>query len=441
MKSLEPQNSDLTINYLLSLPAELRSQFLDSLTPKESDELLFGWQYWARPSQMLPPGDWQYWLILAGRGFGKTRTGAETVREWVKTCRYVNLIGATKDDARDIMVEGESGILAICPKSERPVYIGNKNLLRWPNGATSLVFSADEPERLRGKQHEKIWPDELAAWRYPEAWTQATLGLRLGRNPQAVITTTPKPSKLIKELKADPLTVITGGSTYENQANIAQFFINKIVKKYEGTRLGRQELYAIVLDDNPGALWKRDNLDALRVLKSPELVRVVVAIDPSATSGGDEAGIIVAGVASDGQGYVLDDLSLQASPHAWASAAIVAYNRHKADRIVAETNNGGEMVELTLRTVDQSIPYTGLHASRGKQTRAEPIAALYEQGKVHHVGNFASLEDELCEWVPGAASPNRLDALVWAFTALMLTEEEDYHGIVELSDRVEISAF
>ena len=348
---------------------------------------------------------------------------AETAREWVRQgFRYVNLIGATKDDARDIMIEGESGILAVCPKSERPVYIGNKNMLRWPNGATSLVFSADEPDRLRGKQHEKLVCEELASWRYPDAWDQAMLGLRLGRNPQAVIPTTPRPNAIIKRLMADPHTLLTRGTTYENKANLADSFVSKIVSRYEGTRLGRQELYAEVLSDNPGALWKRDNLDALRVLKAPELVRVVVAIDPSATSGGDEAGIIVAGVAKDGQGYVLDDMSIQASPHAWASAAIVGYHKHKADRIVAETNNGGEMVELTLRTVDQTIPYIGLHASRGKQTRAEPIAALYEQGKVHHVGAFASLEDELCEWVPGMASPNRLDALVWALTALMIND-------------------
>jgi phage terminase large subunit-like protein len=346
------------------------------------------------------------------------------VRQWIKQgFRYVNFIGATADDARDIQVEGESGILAICPKSERPTYVGNKNLLRWPNGASSLIFTADKPERLRGKQHEKVWADELAAWRYPDAWVQATLGLRLGLNPQAVITTTPKPSKLIKELMADPLTITGSGaeySTYVNQDNIAKSFIDKIVKRYEGTRLGRQELHAEVLSDNPGALWKRDNLDLLRVTSYPELKRVVVAIDPSATSGGDEAGIVVAGIAKDGQGYVLDDLSLQGSPNAWAAAAITGYNVHKADRVIAETNNGGEMVELTLRTVNKSIPYTGITASRGKQTRAEPVAALYEQGKVHHVGTFSSLEDELCEWVPGMASPNRLDALVWALTELML---------------------
>lgn len=399
---------------------------MESLTPKEADDLLYTWHEWARPEQLLPPGDWQYWLVKAGRGWGKTRTGAEAVREWIRQgFRYVNFIGATADDARDIQVVGESGILAICPKSERPVYIGNKNLLRWPSGATSLIFTADKPERLRGKQHEKVWADELAAWRYPEAWVQTTLGLRLGRNPQAVITTTPKPSKLIKDLIADPLTIMGEGtqySTYANTANIAKSFIDKIVKRYEGTRLGRQELKAEVLSDNPGALWKRTELDDHRVVKAPDLVRIVVGIDPSATSEGDEAGIVVAGVAKDGQGYVLDDLSIQGSPHAWATAAIVGYGKYKGDRVVAETNNGGEMVELTLRTVDPSIPYTAVHASRGKLTRAEPIAALYEQGKVHHVGSFASLEDELCEWVPGMASPNRLDALVWALTLLMLND-------------------
>lgn len=393
------------------------------LTPIEAAALIHDWESWARPEQRLPPGDWQYWLIKAGRGWGKTRTGAETVREWVRSHRYVNLIGATSDDARDIMVEGESGLLAICPKHERPTYIANKNRLNWPNGAASLIFTADRPDRLRGKQHEKLWADELAAWRYPEAWEQATLGLRLGTNPQAIITTTPRPTKIIKELMADKNTIVTGGSTYDNRGNLAGAFFSKIIDKYKDTRLGRQELLAEVLEDNPGALWKRSNIDELRVLKSPELARLVIAIDPSATSGGDEAGIIAAGVDKDGHGYIIDDLSRQASPDQWAREAIVAYHKHSADRIVAETNQGGEMVELTLRTIDPTIPYKGLHASRGKATRAEPIAALYEQGKVHHVGMFAALEDEMCEWTPGDASPNRMDALVWALTELMLGDD------------------
>ncbi|HOA25319.1 MAG TPA: terminase family protein [Aggregatilineales bacterium] len=366
--------------------------------------------------------DWRYWLVMAGRGFGKTRTGAEMVRRWVRDYPLVNLIGATADDVRDIMVEGESGILAICPPGERPEYRPSKRRLDWPNGARSLLFTADEPERLRGKQHMKLWADELAAWRYPEAWDQAMFGLRLGDNPQAVITTTPKPVKAVRDLLKDAHTVTYTGTTYENRANLAEAFYNAIITKYEGTRLGRQELLAEILDDVPGALWKRDRIDDLRVTDLPNMTRIVVAIDPavSTTDESSETGIVVAGVGKDGHGYVLDDLTVKASPHEWATRAVNAYHDYQADRIVAEVNNGGDMVEHTLKTVDPKLPYKKLHASRGKHTRAEPIAALYEQGRVHHVGMFAELEDQMCTWVPGDDSPDRMDALVWALTELML---------------------
>lgn len=252
-------------------------------------------------------------------------------------------------------------------------------------------------------------------------------GLRLGTDPRAVVTGTPKPTKLIRDLLKSPTTAVTRGSTYDNKANLAPAFLEAIVAKYEGTRLGRQELNAELLEDNPDALWKRvEMLDACRVTKAPELSNIVVAIDPSATSTGDEAGIVVAGVSEDGHGYVLDDRSLQGSPNEWASAAIAAYHTYKANKLVAETNNGGEMVRLTIATRENGsqVAYEGIHASRGKYTRAEPVAALYEQGKVHHVGTFAALEDELCGWTPGDASPNRLDALVWALTWLMLGSTE-----------------
>ena len=404
------------------MPQQQQTQFLSSLTETEADTLNHDWPFWARPSQILPPGDWQVWLILAGRGFGKTRTGAETVREWVKSFSFVNLIGATADDARDIMIEGESGILSVCPSAERPVYRKSERKLLWPNGATSLVFTADEPERLRGKQHQKLWGDELAAWRYPEAWDQAMFGLRLGKNPQAVVTTTPRPVRLVRELLASKTTVITRGSSYENKDNLAPAFLSRIVAKYEGTRLGRQELNAELLEDNPGALWQRSQIDSLRVVSAPALSRVVVAVDPSAGDGesGAEAGIIVAALGQDGQGYVLADQTVRGTPETWAREAVTAYHKFHADRLVAETNNGGKMIEALVRVVDKNVAYKEVHASRGKEVRAEPVSALYEQAKVHHVGTFPLLEDQMVEWVPGDTSPDRLDALVWAMTELML---------------------
>lgn len=330
----------------------------------------------------------------------------------------MNLIGATADDARDIMIEGESGILAICPPSERPQYVSSKRRLEWPNGATSLIFTADEPERLRGKQAMKIWADELASWRYPEAWAQAMMGLRLGDKPQAIVTTTPRPTKLLVELTKDARNFITVGTTYENRANLASGFFDYVIKKYEGTRLGRQELNAEILTDNPGALWKRDMIDASRVVKSPELERVVVGVDPTASSGGDEAGIITAGKKGDGF-YTLADNSVSGSPNTWASAAVTAYHKYQANCIVAEKNNGGEMVEAVIKQVDPNVPVRLVWASRGKETRAEPVATMAEKGNDHHVGLFPELEDELCTWQPGNKSPNRLDAKVWAITELM----------------------
>lgn len=398
----------------------IRSQFLGSLTPPELQSLQYDWEFWRRPKQAAPAGAWRYWLIKAGRGFGKTRIGAEWVRESVKQFARVNLIGATADDARDIMIEGESGILAICPNGERPAYRKGERKLLWPNGAVSLIFTADEPERLRGKQHEKLWADELAAWRYAEeAWDQAMMGLRLGADPQAVITTTPRPTKIVKQLMADPACVVTNGSTYENRANLAPAFFEAIIKRYEGTRLGRQELLAELLDDNPGALWTRAVIEAARVREAPSCERLVVALDPAATSGEDsaETGIIVAGVAGDHY-FVVDDRTVRDHPLRWAAAGVGAYHHWRADRIVGEVNHGGEMIEALLRTIDPNVSYRALRASRGKLIRAEPIAALYEQGRVHHVGGFSALEDQMCEWVPGDDSPDRLDALVWCLTEL-----------------------
>lgn len=406
-----------------TLPANEQIKRINALTDAEALALLYDWEWHGRPDQQIPAGNWITWLILAGRGWGKTRTGAETVRQWVNNYPYVNLIGATADDARDIMIEGESGILAICPKDERPVYKKSDRQLAWNNGAKSLIFTADEPERLRGKQHMKLWCDELCAWRYSESWDQASMGLRLGDNPQAVITTTPKPTKLLKEIMADASTITTRGSTYDNQANLAAAFMTKVVGRYEGTRLGRQELNAEILGDNPSALWKRSDIDALRVARAPELVRITVNIDPSASSNAssDETGITVTGLGADKHGYLLEDLSIRGTPTEWATAAVAAYYRWKADRIIGETNNGGEMIETVIRTVDAKVAYKGVHASRGKITRAEPISALYEQKKCHHVGFFPTLEDQMCDYDPKTSkySPDRMDSLVWGFTELM----------------------
>jgi predicted phage terminase large subunit-like protein len=406
------------------LPDVQRRQLLSELSQDECLGLLYDWQFWARPDQLPPPGEWRTWLVLAGRGWGKTRVGAEWVRDSVKRFPLVNMIAATADDARDIMVEGESGLLSICPESERPIYLPSKRRLEWPNGARSLIFTADEPDRLRGKQHMRLWADELAAWRYPEAWDQAMMGLRLGSDPRVVATTTPRPTASVIDLMNASSTIVTRGNTYDNAENLAPAFLDKIVKKYEGTRMGRQEINAEILTDVPGALWTRAMLDKTRVASHPDLARVVVAIDPSGgdEDGNDQQGMIVAGRGVDGQAYVLDDISCRLSPDGWGKRAVNAYHARQADRIVAEVNYGGAMVQHVIKTVDPNVSYKEVHASRGKVTRAEPVAALYEQNRVHHVGAFPLLEDQLCQWTPDMfdGSPDRLDALVWAITDLML---------------------
>ena len=400
------------------------------MTPEQGLRLKHEWPFRARAEQLPPPGDWRIWLLLAGRGFGKTRTGAELVRARVAahTARRIALVAPTAADARDVMVEGESGLLAIAPPADRPLYEPSKRRLTWPNGAVATTFSADEPERLRGPQHDFAWCDELAAWRYPQAWDMLMFGLRLGEDPRAVVTTTPRPTKLIHALIADPKVVMTRGRTGENRANLAPAFLAQIVRRYRGTRLGRQELDAEILDDMPGALWQHGIIDAARVNAMPELRRVVVAIDPAAASHdhADETGIIVAGRDGNGHGYVLADASGHYAPAQWARAAIAAYAAHRADRIVAEVNNGGEMVEATLRMIDPGVPFSAVRASRGKAARAEPVAALYEQGRIHHIGVFAALEDQMCAFSAdfdrntAGYSPDRVDALVWALTELLV---------------------
>jgi len=370
-------------------------------------------------------------LFLVGKSFiatHNTRTGAEQVREWVSEgYKYINLLAKTPGEARDVMVQGESGILNCCPSWDMPQYEPSKLKITWKNGAVASIYSGENPEQSRGGQCEKAWCDEIAKYRYPEiALDNLMFGLRLGDNPQIVITTTPKPIKTIKELLTDKNTVITRGSTYENIGNLANAFIQTVIKKYENTRIGRQELYAEILDDNPNALWRRVDIDQSRITldKVPDLIKIVVAIDPATTSNeeSDDTGIVVAGKDAQGHGYILDDRTIKASPDGWGKEAVKAYYRWKADRIIGEANNGGDMIEFVIRSVDKNAPYKKVTATRGKVIRAEPIAALYEQKKIHHAGYFADLEDQYCEWVPGDKSPNNLDAAVWALTELFTKE-------------------
>jgi phage terminase large subunit-like protein len=409
---------------------------ISALNVEQLNFLRYTWEALARPEQLPPDGDWLVWLLLAGRGFGKSRTGAEWCRQQVKDMpgSHGALVAPTAADARDVMAKA---LLACTPpwegfQSEAVIsYEPSKRLLTWANGTTATLYSAEEPDRLRGPQHHWAWCDEIAAWEYAEdCWDMLAMTLRLGDRPRCVVSTTPRPIAIVRRLMADPGTAITRGSTFDNSANLSASFIEAVRQRYDGTRLGRQELYAEILDDVPGALWQRDVLDRLRVREAPDLVRVVVAVDPSGGAGpeNDEQGIMVCGKGVDGHAYVLADKTCRLSPDGWARRAVEAYREHKADRIVYERNFGGDMVEHTIATVARSM---GVHvatravvASRGKVQRAEPVAALYEQGKAHHVGSLPLLEDEQCRFVPGEfdGSPNRVDALVWAMTDLMLGE-------------------
>lgn len=400
------------------------------------NQIKYNWRFWARQEQIPPPGAWDTWLILAGRGFGKTRTGAE----WLKELLLANpgwragIVAPSYGAARDVCLEGESGLLGVLRDEDIKKYNRSLGQVALKNGSKIQTFSGNDPERLRGPQHHLVWFDELAAFQYlQDTWDMALMGLRLGVHPQALITTTPRPVPLLKEMvnrfqEGDPTVTLTKGSTFDNVANLAGSTLRALKERYEGTHLGRQELYAELISDAPGALWSRTLLDTFRFKKTPRdlppMVRVVVAIDPSVSMGkrSNETGIIVAGKGTDGHAYVIDDITKkQASPETWAAAAIEAFRYHRADRIVVEQNNGGDMCSSTLRTQDSNIPIKTVYASRGKLTRAEPISALYEQGRVHHVGIFAELEDQQCSWVPGQGeSPDRVDALVWAMTELML---------------------
>lgn len=412
---------------LASLPTNERAAVVAQLTDTEAEALLYDWRgFLARPDQIVPDGDWDIWLALAGRGWGKTRTGAEAVREEVELGRsgHIGLIAETAADARDVMV---AELLRIFPRDKTPTYVKSNRCVEFHNGARAWTYNATEPDQLRGPQHDFLWHDELAKWRYArETWDQAQFGLRLGKLPRQIVTTTPRPIDLIRAIIAgqEGKVHVTRGRTMDNRANLAKSFLERIEKRYAGTRLGRQELEAEILSDLPGALWSQAVIDTYRVTAAPGLRRKVVSVDPAVTNTeeSDEHGIVVAGV-DDGQiGYVLEDQSLKGSPLDWARRAISLYRSHAADGIVVEVNQGGDMVAHTLRTVNPNINIIEVRATRGKHVRAEPIAALYEQGRVRHVGHLPELEGQMTQMTndgyQGDASPDRLDALVWACTDL-----------------------
>jgi len=419
---------------LASLPETERLNALSKLDTKTQAYLKHHWPFWARPDQLPPTDDeWTTWLILAGRGWGKTRTGAETIRDWVMSGKYgrIALVGETTGDVRGVMVDGESGLLNIGPKDERPTYYPSLRQLKWPNGAIATTYNATEPDQLRGPQHDAAWCDEIAKWQYlQDTWDQLQFGLRLGSKPRQILTTTPRPLPLLKKMLNDPFVRVTKGHTMDNRGNLAESFLHQIEDRYGGTRFGRQELAGEILDDMPGALWTREILDIHRVKEAPrELERIIIAVDPATTSGedSDETGIVAVGVASDDdgfqRGYVLEDASLKGQPEEWARKAVHLYRKYDADRIVAEKNQGGEMVASVIRAVDRNAPVKLVHASRGKIVRAEPISALYEQGRIHHVGRLDLLEDQMCLFTNDmdrkkSGSPDRVDALVWGFTEL-----------------------
>ncbi len=415
----------------------------DTFSQSERDEVPWNWPLWARAAQLPPQGAWRVWLIMAGRGFGKTRAGSEWVRMIAESnpAARIALVAASLHEARSVMVEGESGLIAVSPPHALPRYEPSLRRIVWPNGAQALLYSAAEAEALRGPQHSHAWCDEIAKWEDNQGqarrcWDNLLLGLRLGEAPQIIATTTPKAVPLVRRLMKqvgtqsaeDNDVVLTRGSTLENQANLPGRFLADVAREFGGTLLGRQELDGELIDDLPGALWTRALLERCREAPGgAPLRRIVVGVDPPASAEGDACGIVVCGLGEDGTGRVLADASVEkASPERWARAAAEAARVWSADRVVAEANQGGAMVEAVLRAANTALPVRLVHATRGKAARAEPVAALYEAGRVRHAGLFARLEDELCGLLPGGTyqgpgrSPDRADACVWALTELML---------------------
>ena len=417
---------------LAVLPTEDRSRVLRGYSQKDIARLIYDWNTWAREDQQLPGGDWFAWALISGRGAGKTRTGAETVKTWVggpdSPPIRIALVAESAADARDIMVQGESGIISISPPWNRPEYSPSKRRLTWPNGSIAIHFSGDKPDQLRGPQFHKAWVDEIAKFQYPqEVWDNLEMGLRLGDKPQAVVTTTPRPIPIIKELMNDPATVISRVSTYENLGNLPTSFIRRVLAKYEGTRLGRQELHAELLMDTPGALWNADLIEANRTTPRnlPDFKRSVVGVDvaTSAEEYSNETGIVGVSKGENNKCYVRFDRSGAYSPNDWATKAIKLYFEIGASRLIAEKNQGGEMIKTIIHSVNANIPVKLVHASKSKQARAEPVAALMEQGRIKHVGMFSEMEDQMIVTTPegylGTGSPDRMDAMVWAVTELM----------------------
>jgi len=414
--------------------------FLGGLSDNALAALPWLFEFWALPHQLPPEGDWKTWVIMGGRGAGKTRAGSEWVRAQVEgptpeapgRAQRVALVSETFDQARDVMVFGESGILACSPPDRRPVWEAGRRRLVWPNGATAQLYSAHEPEALRGPQFDAAWVDELAKWKKAEeTWDMLQFALRLGQHPQQVVTTTPKNVPVLKRILGNASTVTTHAPTEANRAYLAESFLAEVEARYAGTRLGRQELEGLLLEDVEGALWTTSMLERCRVEAAPRLSRIVVAVDPAVSSGAasDECGIVVAGVVSEGpvtewRAYVLEDASVRGGPLDWARAAVAAMQRHGAERLVAEVNQGGDLVESVIRQVDPLVPFRALRAGRGKGLRAEPVAALYEQGRVHHLRGLGALEDQMCRMsvagYDGRGSPDRLDALVWAIHELVI---------------------
>ncbi len=464
ISSLLPPPSQSWLSLLAdpTLPEGVRDSFLSSLTVQELKSFNTEWKFAGRREQLNPPGDWYVWLILAGRDFGKTRAGAEYVIERHRNgCRLSALIGANPADIRDFMLYGPGGILKQSVKYNFvPRHIGTHRKLIWPDGAESLYFSAFDPEGLRGGGFEFAWADELAKWRYlQEAWDNLEMMIREGMDPRIIVTTTPKPRKLLRELLADAETVVTGGSTYDNIANIPTKTLRRWKRRYEGTETGRQELHAELLDESQGALWKRSWFDEHRILGgSPVLVRSATAVDPAASSTdqSDETGIIHGGLTADGRGIIDGDYSGRFTPDGWARRAIRSYVDHNDNYIIAEKNNGGEMVKYTIQATARdmfrkgeikehpdSITVKLVWASQGKEARAEPVSALYEQGRCSHAGQYGALEDQCCIWEPnsGNASPDRLDALVWLITDLMVKVEPQLPDDLAIEDLSRESSF
>lgn len=424
---------------LLKLEPPSRKRKLAQMSEKEQRALRKHWRLWAHPGQLPPECDWDAWLIMAGRGFGKTRAGAEWVREVARDpAARIALVAASLAEARSVMVEGESGILAVAARGQRPRFEPSRRLLTWKNGAQATLYSAGEPESLRGPQHSHAWCDEIAKWdnagrRAEAAWDNLQLGLRLGERPQVVATTTPRAVPLLTRLIDDEDTAVSRGRTEDNKANLPPAFVRSVMRQYGGSLLGRQELDGELVCEIAGALWSRRMIEHCReTVGRAEHDRVVVGVDPPASAHGDACGIVVCALGEDGIGRVLADASVEkASPEKWARAVSRTAGAWQADRVVAEANQGGDMVRAVLQAADCALPLKLVHASRGKAARAEPIAALYEAGRVRHAGHFPLLEDQLCGLMPGGTyegpgrSPDRADALVWALTELMLGNRGD----------------